>query len=162
MRTRCLVLLLTAASAAIAADEFDRVTKAVEFHYSVRRTHIPMMGLANLVVKVAHPAGAKNFRLAIFENLLAEDDPGGIDRIVHELAGKGLRPAIRAQSRRSGESTLIFAREAGTDMQMVVAAFGRNEATVIQVTVDVETFMKTLDEPLRTRDIFHATTSSNR
>jgi hypothetical protein len=136
--------------------------RAIEFHYSAKRTHIPFLGVANLVVKVAHPAGAKDFKLALFENLNAEDDPSGVDRILHELAGKGLRPMVRQHSRRSGEATLIFAAEAGKDTRMVIATFGRNEATVIQVTVDPETLMKTLENPGRARGMFYPNTSDER
>ena len=158
MKTRFLALLLCGTSAALAADlGFDRLVRAIEFHYSAKRTHIPFMGVANLVVKVAHPAGTKDFKLALFEKLNAEDDPAAVDRILHELAGKGLRPMIRQQSRRSGESTLTFAGEAGKDTKMLIANFGRNQATVVQVTVNAETLMKTLEEPGFARTLYRDT-----
>ena len=156
MRTRFLALFLCAASAALAADPgFDRLVRSIEFHYSAKRTHIPFMGLANMVVKVAHPGGAKDFKLALFEHLDAQDDPAGVDRILRELAAKGFRPTICQQSRRSGESTLIFTGEVGKDTRMLIATFGRNEATVIQVTVDPETLMKTLEQPGMARRTFY-------
>ena len=163
MKTRLLALILAGASAALAADAgFDRLVKAIEFHYSARQTKIPMMGLARFVVKVAHPAGTKDFKLALFEHLDAAEDPAGIDRIVHELAGKGLRPMIRQQSRRGGDSTLIYAAEAGKDTRMVIASFGHNEATVIQVTVDPETLVKTIENPGRAKGLFYPGNSDER
>jgi hypothetical protein len=38
---------------------------------------------------------------------------------------------------------------------MLIATFGRNEATVIQVTVDPETLMKTLEQPGHARRTFY-------
>ena len=57
---RALAVLLVAAGVA-SGGEFDRVANAIEKHYGVKRTHIPMMGVADLFLNVAHPAGTTGF-----------------------------------------------------------------------------------------------------
>lgn len=151
MRTRLVAVLLLASCALFGADrEFERIVTAVESHYGVKRTHIPLMGVANLFVKVACPAGAGSFRLAIFENLNSAPGYGAtadLDRFFDELSAGGLRPLLRVHSRRNGESTYICTGEAGKSTKMLIATFARNEATVIEVKVNIDTLMKTIAAP---------------
>ena len=66
MRARLLAVFLAASAAAFGADrEFDRLVNAVESRFGVQRAHIPLMGVANFLVKVARPEGAAGFRLAV-------------------------------------------------------------------------------------------------
>lgn len=147
MKARLLALFLAGAAAALASDTgFDRLVKAVEFHYSVKRTKIPLMGLANFVVKVKHPAGTKEFKLALFENLNASDDPAAMDRILQELAGKGLRPMLRQKSR-GGEAAVIFASESGNDMRMLIATFSHSEAAIVELKVDSQRMVELIEQP---------------
>jgi hypothetical protein len=143
MKRRLLAVLLLASSAAVGADrEFDRMVKAIESHYGVKRMHIPLMGVANLFVKVARPAGASGFKLAIFENL--DSAPGyrdfaDLDRFFDELSANGLRPLVRVQSRPNGEI--------GKSTRMLIATFQRNEATVIEAAVNTDLLLKTIAAP---------------
>ena len=55
---------------ALAGDvEFDTIVRRVEAHCDTGHTRIPFFGLANFVVKVVHPAGASDLKLAVFEDL---------------------------------------------------------------------------------------------
>jgi len=151
MRTRLLAVLLLASCAVFGADrDFDRIVTAVESHYGVKRTHIPLMGVANLFVKVARPAGASSFKLAVFENLDSTPSFGetaDLDQVFDELSAAGLRPLVRVHSRRNGESTYICTGDVGKSTKMLIATFQRNEATVVEVKVSFETLMKTLATP---------------
>ena len=145
------VMMTLAAGAAFGGDgEFDRIVKAIESHYGTERTHIPFMGVANFCVKVAHPAGASGFKLAVFENLQGSSgnrDQADLDQFMNHLSGSGLHPLVRVHSRRNGESTYIYTGEAGKSTKMLIATFERNEATVIQVNVSMHTLLKTLKDP---------------
>ena len=151
MRVRLLALLLTAASAAYAGGgEFDRIVQAIESHYCTTRTHIPLMGMANLFVKVARPAGASGFKLAVFENLGSSPSYGEhdeLDQFMRHLSGSGLHSLVRVHSRANGESTYIFAGEAGRSTRMLIATFQRNEATVVEVKVSMDTLLKMIESP---------------
>jgi len=149
MRIRLLVAFLAVCSAAVAGEaEFDRVVKAIESHYGTKQTHIPFLGAADFFLKVRRPAGAGEFKLAVFENLdssRASGDPAELDRVMSSVSG--LHPLVRVHSRRNGEATYIYADESGKSAKMLIAAFEHNQATVVQIKVDVDTLLKTVGDP---------------
>ena len=151
MSSRLLALFLAAVSAAYGADrEFDRVVKAIEKHYGVKRTHVPLLGVANLFVKVARPAGTSGFKLAVFEDLPSPspyDDRVELDRFMDDVCRGGLHALVVTHSRRDGESSYILAGEVGKSSELLIATFERHEATVIQVTVDMDTLLKMIGTP---------------
>jgi hypothetical protein len=148
---RLVVLLLVSMGAGFAGDwEFDHVVNAIESHYGTQRTHIPFLGLASFVVNVARPAGASGFKLAVFENLRSAPgyrDRADLDRFMDGLSGGGLHRVVCARSRRDGEATYIYVGEVGSSTKMLIATFERDEATVIQVKVNIETLLKTIEAP---------------
>lgn len=151
MSSRLLALFLAAFSAAYGADrEFDRVVKAIEKHYNVKRTHVPLLGVANLFVKVARPAGTSGFKLAVFEDLPSPspyDDRVELDRFMDDVCRGGLHALVVTHSRRDGESSYILAGEVGKSSELLIATFERHEATVIQVTVNMDTLLKMIGTP---------------
>jgi len=158
MSPRLLALFLAAAGAAYSADhEFDRVVSAVEKHYGVKRTHIPLMGLANFVVKVSHPAGTSGFKLAVFEDLPSPSEPDALadlDRFMDEICTGGLHPMVVTRSRPAGESTYILTGEVGKSTRILIATFEPHEATVIEATVNIETLMKMIGSPETAHSLF--------
>ncbi len=153
MRLRLLALLLLAASAAYAGgNEFDRIVKAIESHYGTMRTHIPLMGMANFFVKVARPAGASGFKLAVFDNLGSSPSYGQqteLDQFMRSLSSSGFHPLVRVHSRATNESTYIYAGEAGRSTRMLIATFHRNEATVVEVKASMDMLLKIVESPKR-------------
>lgn len=151
MRTWLPAVLLVASCSLCAADrEFDRVANAVESHYGVKRMHIPLMGVANLFVKVARPAGASSFKLAIFEDLNSARGYGetaDLEQLFDDLSAGGLHPLVRVHSGRTGESTFICTGETGKSTKMLIATFGRNQATIVEAKVNIDLLMKTLAAP---------------
>jgi hypothetical protein len=130
---------------AFAADpEFDQVVSAIEKHYGVTKTHIPLMGVANLFVKTAHPQGVSGFKIALFEDLQgAEGDSDFMDRL-----DLGLHRMVRVSSRPDGEATYIYAADAGKSTRVLVATFESNQATVVEVKADMDALVKLLGDPV--------------
>ena len=156
MRARLLAVFLAAAAAACGADrEFNGLVKAVESRFGAQRTHIPLMGMANFLVKVARPEGAAGFRLAVFENLKfdADGDGAALDRIMAE-ASQGLHPLVRVRSRRDREWTYIYTGEAGKTTKVLIATFERSEATVVEVQVSMDALLRALGDPAQTGKLF--------
>jgi hypothetical protein len=151
MRGRLLAVFVAASGLAGAAGhEFDEVVKAVETHFGATRTRIPLMGVANFALKVAHPAGASGFRIAIFEDLKTDLDGGKqaeLDRFMDSLSSPKLRPFIRTRSRPDGEATYIFCGETGKNTQLLIATFDRHEATVMEVRVNIDTLLRWIQSP---------------
>jgi len=151
MTTRFLAVFLAASGAVLVADsEFDHVVRAIEVHYHTKRTHVPFLGVANLVVKVAHPAGASEFKLAVFEDLksIGEDDERELDRFMHDFSSSRLRPLVRVHSQRDGESIYIYAQDDEARFtRMLIATFQRDQATVVEVKVDMNALIKWIGSP---------------
>jgi hypothetical protein len=147
---RVAAMLLACTGAAAAGREFDRVVKAIETHFGATRTHIPMMGLADFVLKVGHPAGASGFHIALFQDLqtdLDEDRQVELDRFMDTLSSSTLRPLIRTRSLPDAEATYIFCGDTGKTTQILLATFNRREATVIEVKVQFETLLRWIQHP---------------
>jgi len=150
MTSRFLATFLIASGVVLMGDsEFDHVVKAIETHYHAKRTHIPFLGLANVVVKVAHPAGASEFKLALFEDLgeLGDVEDRELDRFMHDLGSSHLHPLVRVHSHRDREAVYIFATDEGRETRMLIATFQSDQATVIQVRVDMNELLKWIDSP---------------
>ena len=150
-QARWLVLFVAASGiAAAAGHEFDDVVKAVETHFGATRTHIPLMGVANLVLKMGHPAGTSGFHIALFEDLktdLDEDRQLELDRFMDTLSSATLHPLIRTRSRPESEATYIFCGDTGKTTQLLIATFNRREATVIEVKVNFDTLIRWIQHP---------------
>jgi hypothetical protein len=158
MKARLLVVFLALSSAAWSADwEFDRVVNAIEHQYGVRHTHVPLMGVANFFVKVVRPGGATGFKLAVFENLRSdEQDEMELDRFMDRLGESGLHRLLRVHSRRDGESAYIYLGELGRTTRMLLVTFDRDEATVMQVNLDVNALLRMLNDPGKGRRDYRA------
>ena len=150
MRMRLFALLLMAAAPLLAADDFGHLVSSIESHYHIKQTKIPLMGLANVATKVAHPGGAHGFRLAIFENLQDCETCFDIEELDSFVAKTGLHPLVRTHSH--GEATYIMTGEIGKLTRMMVATFSGSEATIVEVTVDLKTLLKTIGAPGRASD----------
>jgi hypothetical protein len=161
MKAPALAVALTltmASGAAFGGDaEFDRIVKAIQSHYGTKPLRIPFMGVANFVVKVAHPEGASGVKLAVFEGvkeLQSEADPhawGERDRFMDTLSGPRLHPLVRVHSRHDGEATYIFIGSAGKSARVLIAAFEPGQATVIEVRADIQTLLRSLQDPEHAR-----------
>ena len=127
--------------------DFDAIVKAIESHYGVKRTHVPLVGVANAVVKVTHPEGVSGFQLAVFEDLeSARKDWPERDRFMDSLPGE-LHPIVRAHSREDIEATYIYAGPPGDATEVLLASFEKDEATVIHARVNLQTLFKCIEDP---------------
>jgi len=155
MSVRVLDVLMVAVCAAGALraggdSEFDHIVKAIESHYGTQPLHIPFMGVASFIVKVAHPEGASGFKLAVFEDLKSSPESREWterDRFMDSVSGPSLHPLVRVHSRRSGEATYIFMGPEGKSTRILIATFERNEATVIEVKANIDALLRSLEEP---------------
>ena len=148
MTTRLLAAVLIVCGVVFAGDwEFDRIVNAIETHYGTKRTHIPFMGLANFAVMVTHPAGTSGFKLAVFEDLKSSrEDQMELDRFMNSISGGGLQPLVRTHSRRNAESTYMFMGDEGKSTKVLIATFERNEATVVEVKVNMDTLLRMINQ----------------
>lgn len=158
MRGRLAALILAASVAAFGADrEFESIVKGIESHYGTHRMHVPLLGVANLLVKVGSPAGASGFKLAVFQDLDScrdYGDQGDLERLMKGLATGGLHPLLRVLSRSNGRSTYILTGEAGKSTRMLVATFDPRGATVVEVKLDMDALLSMIATPERAGEAF--------
>jgi hypothetical protein len=144
MRRMLPTLLLTALLApAVRAGDFDTLVARFSHESGATRTHIPFFWVARAVVAVAHPAGASELNLAVFEH--ASFDPRRFRELTDNAVGGVWKPMVRTCSR-SGESTNIYSRPAGREMHLLVATLDHGEATFVEVQVEPEAVMAFIDE----------------
>lgn len=120
--------LLVLAPAAPAASEFDHAVHWVESQYGVSRVHVPMLGFASFMVRVAGgPIGARDFRMAIFEG---DSRPSHRATALGDL-GFGWRTVLRV-THKNGDDVEVYGRdESGWEQLLMVTRSGR-DAVVMQ------------------------------
>lgn len=137
------LLLMALLAPAVRAGDFDTLVARFSHESGATRTHIPFFWVARAVVAVAHPAGASELNLAIFEH--ASFEPSRFRQLTDDAVGGVWKPLIRVCSR-NGESTNIYSRPAGRDMHLLVATLNNGEATFVEVLVEPEALMTFIDE----------------
>lgn len=131
------------------ADDFGRIVEHIEARYHVHRRHGFALGLAGTVVKFCHVGGVKDFKAAVFEDqrFVQTATDAKFDDIVESATHSGYQPLVRSYSRRSGEHTFIYARNAGKDLQLLIVNLEPDEAAVIQVTLDPDKLNEVFNNP---------------
>ncbi|HBY60077.1 MAG TPA: hypothetical protein DEH78_09655 [Solibacterales bacterium] len=141
---RALLLLVLAAAALPAADDFDVLVRSLESHYGKRKMGVPLMGLVNFAVKVARPQGARGLKFALFEEVGRHPRPDAFAKMV----GLDWQPFVRVEHR-NGESTLIYAKPEGKDWKLIVANLEDSEAVVVEVKVNPKELAEWVEDPER-------------
>lgn len=147
-----IAVLVMAVPARAGDRDFDRVVHAFENQYGKRKLSIPFLGFANFLVKVARPAGARDFKLAVFEDIDSGRHPGPqeLDEMMRPMSSGGWVPFVRVNSRRSGERVQIYSRRNGTkNWELLIATLERNEAVLMRVRLNPETLAKWVNDPSR-------------
>lgn len=140
--------LLMSPLASRAGDrQFDAIVQRIQSHYQKRPMRF--MGLASFVANRVRPAGIKNIKLAVFENLEASDHPpdADLDAFMQNVAGPEFRPFVRVHSRRDGEQTFVYAKELSQDFELLVVSLERDEACVVKMRVEPEEMSKWIENP---------------
>lgn len=143
-----LAIVLTYSSPASARDrEFGMVVRQIESSYHAKRSHPHLMALAGFVVRAWRPYGVSSMKLALFEEQDFSAGPGGADfaSVVQAALTEGWRPLVQVYSRRSGERTVVFVREAGKNLKLLVASVESNEAVVVQLKLNPDNLVRCLD-----------------
>ncbi|HUP65991.1 MAG TPA: hypothetical protein VM557_12015 [Thermoanaerobaculia bacterium] len=127
-------------------SEFGTLVRAVESEAGVRRQSIPFLGLARTGVRMIHPKGVRDFRLAVFETGNVEVSER-VDRAIASIAGRGWSPLVRVTGR-NGERTAIWMRSSlqGEGIEMIVFSHDASESVIIQLEMDPEAVMRGLIE----------------
>lgn len=145
-----LVVLVCSAPPTSAQEnrEFELVGNHVKTQYRARRKPTPFMGVANLAVKIVRPAGVKSFKLAAYEDLHDSTSVGHaeLDAGIRRSLGEEWQPLVRIHSR-AGEQTIVYAREAQKDVNLMIVIVDESEATVLRVKVTPQALARWMENP---------------
>jgi hypothetical protein len=141
------LIALSFGASILNAGDFDWMIREFSRQSGIQPVHIPMFGLARLFVGVAHPAGASDIKLAIFENTGSE--PERLTAVMESTVGSAWKPMIRVRSR-NGESTNIYFQGLGKHVRLLIGTFEHGEATLVEVRVKPEGLIKFVDEQRHT------------
>lgn len=114
----------------------SRVVRAVETDLGVRHTHIPMLGAALFMTKVATGFQMPGVKLAVFEDAsLSQRSPDELQHAVLNALGPEWSPFVKSTSNHGAEQTWIFLRQDGKKLQMFIAAAEHGELSLVEVKV---------------------------
>jgi len=127
----------------VPASEFDWLVREFSRESGAKRVHVPFLGLANFVVKVGHPAGTSDMKLAIFER--GDLEAPRFTSLTDSAVGGSWKPMIRVRSK-DGESTNIYARTDGKHLNLLITTLDDDDATLIQVRIEPQALMQFIDD----------------
>lgn len=116
------------------ASDLDRVVRCMETQLGVRHTHIPMLGFAMFVGKVATGFQMPGVKLAVFENVnLSDQDPQALQRAVSNALGPEWVAFVKSTSNHGAEQNWIYLREEGKATRLFIATAEGHELSLVEV-----------------------------
>ena len=116
------------------ASDMDRVVRALEADLGVRHTHIPMLGMAMFMGKVATGFRMPGVKLATFsDDKLAECSPQQIERALLTALGPRWSPFVKSISNHRDEQNWIYLDGDSKKIEMFIASVERNELSLVEV-----------------------------
>lgn len=143
--------LALTASVQAGDDPFKALVEQVENAWGVERESIPGGWLAGLALHFVKPDGVKGIKFATFEDgrLPADPDWAALEDNILRTLGPGWGRLLFQQSRRGGESSLIYARPEKNEVRMVILTLEEGEAVLLSLRLEPETFREWMKEPCR-------------
>jgi hypothetical protein len=112
-----------------AADEFDAAVSRLGDRIGHRPMRIPFLGLMLYFT----PARGTHLKLATFENVHTSFSLADLEASLQGSLTAEWHPFVKVDSRRNHESTLIYARAAGSSMRLMIINAEQGEVNVIEM-----------------------------
>jgi hypothetical protein len=147
MRAICAVAgcLAMCVPASAADREFKDVVAAISEEFQTKPMHIPLIGLVNGFIKVAHPAGTKELDVAIFDDVDASRGSGrNLAESVRRAVGRWRQPVVQDRQTGNGQeqTTLVYMFERGKDVNVLTVVVESSEVIVTEVRLNPEVMQK--------------------
>lgn len=142
----CFVALLVPVAVLAGGGEgFNGVVRTLETRYHVHATRIPFLGLISFVARRSTDAGVSNLHVAEIEHFSGPLDGEELTGMVEGKLGPEWERVIRETSRKGESQTLIFMRPEGSRMGLFVLDADGHELNVVQVSVDPDHLLETVN-----------------
>ena len=115
----------------------------VEMMDGLDRVWIPFFGIGRALVRVTHPDGIHDIKLAVFEDR-GGADPIDLERLIdRHLDPESWSPLVHARSQ--DEDTHVLVQERGGNMGVFIAARDGDEVVVLEIELDAERFVREME-----------------
>ncbi len=123
---------------------FRSLANEISMNDDLNRVWIPFLGVGRMFVKMAHPEGVHDLKLAVFEKRRSSAVVD-LDRLIERHVDlDSWSPMVSSTSR--GENAHIFVQERGDNIGLLIASNDGDEVVVIELELDAERFAQELEE----------------
>ena len=144
------VLFTAAPVRSFAGDRsFSSVVEHIESHYSAKRRGIPFMGLARFAVKMIKPAGVKNFKVVVLQDLDFSTSPSGAEfhPFIRSAIDPAWQPLAQYSSRLKQQWAYVYAQQESENIKFLIVTLQNREAYIVQLKFSPEKLARFLDNP---------------
>jgi hypothetical protein len=136
-------LLAGATLHSFAADrDFDGLVTAVAHRYDVHATQIPMMSAVSLCARFATHGGVKDLRVVEFDDFKAALNASELTSLVRNSLGPEWQPFLNEQDNKGGSQSIIFVRQKGNALRMMIADYDHHELDVVRMELSGDALAK--------------------
>jgi hypothetical protein len=142
------LLLVCATFYCFAGDnDFDGLVREVAHRYDAHATSIPMMSVVSLCARFATHGGVKGLRIVEFEDVKAALDVSELTSLVRNHLGPEWQPFVKEHDKHGESESIIFVREKGDAMGMMIADYDHGELDVVRMELSGDALAKWMKDP---------------
>jgi hypothetical protein len=143
-----MLLLVSATLYSFAADrDFDGLVSEVAHRYDAHATRVPMMSVVSLCARFATHGGVKALRVVEFDDVKAALDVSELTALVRNHLGPEWRPFINERDKQGESQSIIFVREKGDALRMMIADYDHGELDVVRMELSGDALAKWMKDP---------------
>ena len=149
LRLSFILLLLAGATLyCFAADRgFNSLVSEVEHRYDAHATRVPMMSFVSLCARFATHGGVQGLRVVEFDDVKATVDVSELASLVRSHLGAEWQPFIQEHGKQGESESIIFVREKGDAMGMMIADYEHGELDVVRMELSGDALAKWMKDP---------------
>lgn len=149
-RTFIVILILSFVAASVVAkpDPYKLMVNHLKKKYNAKQMRLPpIMGLVSFGARLYTKGAVKGLKVAIFkEQNFTETIQDSSFESVFKSFDASWSPMIRFYSRKQLQRTYLYAKEAGKDMQVMIATMQADNAVVLTVKVNPEQLARFIEK----------------
>ncbi len=130
-------------------NEFKAVVSQIKKQYNAKQMRIPMVfGLVGIGARIFTKGAIKGLKIAVFEDqdFSKPLKDNSMESVFANAFDNNWTPNIRRYSKKTGERTYIYSKEAGKDFQLLITSIEERQAVVVTVKVNPEQMQKLIDK----------------
>ena len=143
-----LLLLASATVYSFAADrDFESLVSEVAQRYDVHATRIPMMSFVSLCARFATHGNVKGLRVVEFDDVKPTLDGSELSSLLRNRLGPEWQPFINEHDKHGKSQSIIFVREKGDALRMIIAEYDHGELDVVRMELSGDSLAKWMRDP---------------